>query len=85
MKRVILKTGETVSLPDEAFPIEVLECGCCGHYHLLPLRGVLSEDYRDDCRFDANRYDWQELDRLFGENGWYEKSVEEQLEEEAEV
>ena len=64
--QVTLKTGETVEIPPTALPIEVPECGCCGHYHLLPLRGLLGEDYRDDCRFDDNRYDPFELDTLFG-------------------
>jgi hypothetical protein len=75
---VTLKTGETVAIPPNALPIEVPECGCCGHYHLRPLLGVFTEDYRDDCRYDANRYRFDELDALFGEDGWWEITVEEQ-------
>jgi hypothetical protein len=65
MTQVTLKSGQTVEV---SLPISVEECGCCGHYHLEPLhRG---SDYRNDCRYDANRYDYAEMDRIFGENGW---------------
>lgn len=47
--------------------VEVTECGCCGHYHLNDLTGNL---YNDDCRNDDNRCDWQDLDDIFGEDGW---------------
>ena len=31
----------------------LIECGCCGEYHEnIPPCG----DYRDDCRYDTNRY-----------------------------
>ncbi len=59
-----LKTGEAVNV---SLPVEVEECGCCGHYHLKPLTG---NPYLDDCRFDGNRYDWNELNLVFGEDGW---------------
>lgn len=80
--KVTLKTGEALDIPPEALPIEVPECGCCGHFHLVPHKGLFSEDYRDDCRYDANRYDFDELDKLFGQDGWVEISVEEQMEAE---
>lgn len=47
--------------------IEVIECGCCGHYHLQPLTGDL---YRDDCRYNANRFNFMDMDRMFGKDGW---------------
>lgn len=56
-------------------PIEVHECGSCGHYHLLPLTG---DRYRDDCRYDANRFNWAQLDAMFGENGWVDVTEEEE-------
>jgi hypothetical protein len=75
MQTVTLKTGGTISISPDALPIEVDECGCCGHYHLKPLTGVY---YQDDCRFDANRYDWSELDAMFGEGNWIEVPIDEQ-------
>jgi len=50
---VTLKTGETATIPPGS-PVEVPECGCCGHYHLAPLKGLFTDDYRDDCRFNAS-------------------------------
>jgi hypothetical protein len=58
--------------------VKVTECGGCGHYHLAPLTGDL---YRDDCRYDANRFDFMDLDRMFGENGWEDVTEEEECDE----
>lgn len=33
---------------------EVVECGCCGSWHLT--------DYDGDCRNDSERFDWDDRD-----------------------
>lgn len=79
--KVTFKTGETVDIPPDKLPVEIPECGSCGHYHLAPLHGGI--DYRDDCRYDDNRYTFEELDALFGPEGkgWIGILVEDQEEE----
>ena len=66
MKKVTLKTGRVVEVQ---LPVTVAECGSCGHYHLEPLQGGAGNP-QDDCRFDGNRYTAEELDGLFGPDGW---------------
>ena len=37
--------------------VRLLECGCCGQFHLDgPLLPGGSANYRNDCRYDANRF-----------------------------
>ena len=58
--------------------IEVVECGCCGHYHLAPLTNL------DDCRYDANRFNWEQLDEKFGKDGWIDVTEDEDEDEDDE-
>jgi len=45
-------------------PPQFYECGCCGHYHPVNWNG--------DCRDDANRFTWEDLDLKYGEDQWEE-------------
>jgi len=40
------------------------DCGCCGAYH--------PADYDGDCREDPMRYLGDDLDTLYGPDGWVE-------------
>lgn len=48
------------------------ECGCCGHYH--------RPNYFGDCRNDAERFNPNDLDDRYGENGWIQVDLPEQSE-----
>ena len=45
-------------------PPEFYECGICGHMHPINWNG--------DCRDDANRFTYDELDAKYGEDNWQE-------------
>lgn len=56
--------------------IEVVECGCCGHYHPAPLKGDL---YQDDCRYDANRLTAEQMDNKYGASNWLDVTEDEEF------
>jgi hypothetical protein len=47
---------------------QFVECGCCGHMHPINFGG--------DCRDDDNRFTLDQLDELYGEQGWAERYAE---------
>lgn len=52
------------------------ECGCCGGLHWEGLPGAV------DCRDDAHRFTFDELDSFYGPIGWEEVTVEDQMDAE---
>lgn len=53
------------------------ECGQCGHYHAVDL------DPNIDCRDDAHRFTFDQLDAKHGAEKWEEITLAEQLESDA--
>ncbi len=41
-----------------------VECGCCGAFHNIA--------YSGDCRNDDERFNIEDLDEMYGEDGWVE-------------
>lgn len=64
----LIRTPITRRFAPQAFtdprPPQFYDCGICGHYHPVNWDG--------DCRDDANRFNPDQLDARFGENGWEE-------------
>jgi hypothetical protein len=52
-----------------------LECGCCGEFHPRGLPGSV------DCRDDAHRFSFEDLDAHYGAAGWEEINLEDQSDE----
>lgn len=51
------------------------ECGQCGGFHHRNLPGSI------DCRDNAHRFTFDELDTLYGPTGWEEINLEDQMRE----
>jgi hypothetical protein len=47
------------------------ECGGCGHLHVPEFRG--------DCRSDANRFSFDQLDEKYGVHGYQWRDLADQL------
>lgn len=41
---------------------EVIECGCCAHFHPM--------DFDGDCRENGQRLNIEQLDAQYGAGGW---------------
>lgn len=64
-------------------PTRLLECGCCGQFH--PERTFLpggSANYKNDCRYDANRFssdeDYTERTGLPAVEVWLDEQAEDE-------
>lgn len=42
-------------------------CGCCDHYH--------PDDFWGDCRDDERRFTLDQLEELYGADGWEETAM----------
>ena len=48
----VVNTLQSLRFASRLKTTKLVECGSCGCYHATSLHG----DYRDDCRFDGNRF-----------------------------